>query len=317
MSEKNSWAMVLKIIVSLIAFYAILRLSKLRLEWVSLHLSSVNVYYLCLAFLVYLLAVIVLGIRWKRAIAIFQEISLKEAIREVYVSLFSSIIVPARMGDFVKTVLLKRTHKTVKRKSVCSVILEKSCDLFWMLSLSLLAILFLFFFFKPPSSLFLQFAVSGAVIFLLMLMLVVFASQNHIAISVLLKMPVVKRHYKIIRNYLPIAFKQSNFFTVLAITMLAWLLGAFRVWLCAQSLGINISYFYLVLFLPLIYVISLLPISAGGLGAVDLVGVFIYSMIGISSDYAMALMILDRLTSFLPSVIIGFILTVSTVSQRK
>ena len=57
----------------------------------------------------------------------------------------------------------------------------------------------------------------------------------------------------------------------------------------AHSIGARIPFVYLLFGVPLIVIISILPISLGGLGIREAASIFIFSIAGISSDVALSL----------------------------
>ena len=287
------------------AFYCIIMLLNINADWVALRLSRVDPFFVGAALAAYLINVIMLGYRWIYATKPLCSISLGESMRAVYFSLFSSLIMPARFGDFAKATIMEREHKIMKRKSVISVLMEKACDLFWMLSVSLLALVFLILYFRLPSMVFSQFAVAAALVFATLLALLFLAANRGNVFKAIMRVGFMKKYAKGADKGMKEVFTRGLFIKIMAMTAIVWLSGALRVWLCAQALGIDIGYFYLVLFMPLIYLISLLPLTPGGLGTVDFIGTFVYSMIGVSPEYAFSLMLLDRMTSFVPSVMIG------------
>ena len=79
-------------------------------------------------------------------------------------------------------------------------------------------------------------------------------------------------------------------------------------YLVAQQLNIPISYLELLVFIPIIVVVTLLPISLGGLGLKEGLWVYLLGRIGLSSEQALLLSLTMTLLSWLLSLPGGIIL---------
>jgi len=72
-------------------------------------------------------------------------------------------------------------------------------------------------------------------------------------------------------------------------------------YLVAQQLKIPISYLQLLVFIPIIVVVTLLPISLGGLGLKEGLWVYLFSRIGLSAEQALLLSLVITVLSWLLS----------------
>lgn len=70
------------------------------------------------------------------------------------------------------------------------------------------------------------------------------------------------------------------------------LLGFLAVYVLAKGLSISLSFLSILIFLPLIIIISLIPISISGIGLREGAFVFLLRLVGVSSDMAVALSLL-------------------------
>lgn len=69
--------------------------------------------------------------------------------------------------------------------------------------------------------------------------------------------------------------------------------------LCGLSLGLDISLIYFAIFVPIIVLIGMLPISIGGLGVAEATFVFLFSLIGVPVEAAFALGLLFLATNIM------------------
>jgi uncharacterized membrane protein YbhN (UPF0104 family) len=78
-------------------------------------------------------------------------------------------------------------------------------------------------------------------------------------------------------------------FKVLNLSFLVQLLNILIYYLVAQSLGLKISFLFLTLFIPIIILIAMLPISFQGLGLREGTTIFLLGKLGISATSAFSL----------------------------
>lgn len=93
----------------------------------------------------------------------------------------------------------------------------------------------------------------------------------------------------------------------LAITFFCQMLFIFGLWLVGQELGITAGFAYYLVFIPISWVIGMLPVSIGGVGVMEGGLVFLFQMVGVSSEQAFALALCQRmalLTVALPGMFI-------------
>ncbi|MEM9163480.1 MAG: lysylphosphatidylglycerol synthase domain-containing protein [Cyanobacteria bacterium P01_F01_bin.4] len=84
--------------------------------------------------------------------------------------------------------------------------------------------------------------------------------------------------------------------------------------LIARQLGISVSFLALLVFIPIVVVITLLPISLGGLGLKEGLWIYLFSRVGLSSEEALLLSLTVTLLGWLLSVPGGLILLFKAVT---
>lgn len=87
-------------------------------------------------------------------------------------------------------------------------------------------------------------------------------------------------------------------------------------YLIAQQLNIAISFLELLVFIPIIVVVTLLPISLGGLGLKEGLWVYLFSRISLSSEQALLLSLVITLLSWLLSLPGGLILLLDSAGLQ-
>ncbi|MBT9316375.1 lysylphosphatidylglycerol synthase transmembrane domain-containing protein [Leptothoe spongobia] len=86
--------------------------------------------------------------------------------------------------------------------------------------------------------------------------------------------------------------------------------------LIAQQLAISISFLALVVFIPIVVVITLLPISLGGLGLKEGLWIYLFSRVGLSSEEALLLSLTVTLLGWLLSIPGGIILLLDSAGYQ-
>ena len=88
-------------------------------------------------------------------------------------------------------------------------------------------------------------------------------------------------------------------------------------YLIAQQLNISISYLELLVFVPIIVVVTLLPISLGGLGLKEGLWVYLFSRIGLTAEQALLLSMTITLQSWLLSLPGSIILLLDSAAYKQ
>ncbi len=205
-------------------------------------------------------------------------------------SLFIGSVTPARLGEFVRVGFLKG-HSL--GKSFFSVFIDRISDIAFLLGAGYIGMFF--------------FAVAlGQQLFWLSIAIVGFIVLSTIMI---VRQDIVKMVLRIVfSRIVPEKFKPElkvafydfyrSLFTllnfksvsvVLFLTLLSWLVYYFMVFSLSRSLGIEISFIYLATSVSIAGLLSIIPISISGIGTRDAALVFFFGLIGIRSEFAIAL----------------------------
>jgi uncharacterized membrane protein YbhN (UPF0104 family) len=207
-------------------------------------------------------------------------ISRREASLIQMVGISIAILTPARVGEGSKAVLLNKRLNIPIAESLGIVIFERFFDL---ILLGSGAIIFSFYMLQSRITLFLA-------IFILcvfVLFLVFMKSFDRV------KKMISRRHLEYFKdiNYKD---KKTLFLSIFIITVFAWLSQATLPWLFALSINVKIpfsSVFSIMCISTIAVVFSILP---AGIGTLDLSFVMLYSMIGISKETAVSILLIYR-----------------------
>jgi len=258
-------------------------------------LGSANPFLIIIAAATSLFSMFILNLRWLKIIKIMDmNISYKKSLGILAKGITLGTITPGKLGELYRSKYLM--DKTKKSFGACfsSVVLCRLFDLFSLLALGCLAILFFTYYYSVSiiSPLFLI-----SLIFIFSISLFIFSS--HKRMKIILK-PIVssfipenyksKLRFHFNEFYKGLySIKMRNYFVLLFYTLVMWFINIFMVYLLSKSLNIQISFFYYFLIFPIILLINLIPISISGLGTSQASFIFFLFLKDISPESAVAL----------------------------
>jgi uncharacterized protein (TIRG00374 family) len=266
-------------------------------------IRTANPHYILLAVPFYPLIMLVYTIRWKAIIAMMGEnLPLKEGYEAMVAGAFISDFTPARLGDFLKPEMVK--DKIDVGKGLASVIIDHWADALTAVLLGSVG-LFGILLGKEGTSfvLFILIPILGLLIFLT---------------GVLLRKDLVMKAVKKI-NYDKITYMANSFYDAmkhirsktelisraLLITCVIWIVYAIRIALLIKALGQEASFLDLIFLLPLVNMLSALPFTIAGLGAVEGGMTLVLVAVGVPSPVAISVAIIDRVLSVFYRSLIG------------
>jgi uncharacterized membrane protein YbhN (UPF0104 family) len=236
---------------------------------------KINFFYLPLASVLYLPTIIFRAYRFKIMTG-FQKIeySLKKSFFIVGASTLLALVTPGRLGDFSKTIYLKKEGYSTG-KSILSSLLEKIFDLLFIVLFGLGAIVFLPF--VPRLSINHLVALKWGGLGLATCIILAYLFYK--------KSAVVKKILKDIWADFK-KFKTKNILFVFLITSVTWIFYFFIIYSLATSVGLNktVGFFYVSFLAVFSILAAILPISVMGLGTREAIFIFLLSPFGIAKE---------------------------------
>lgn len=284
---------------------------------------DMNVWLYVLAFVVYYCTFPMRGYRWKVLLQNaygrthaeeVESMDVRGLTEIIFISWFVNCIVPAKLGDLYRAYLAKLWGNVSWTKTVGTIVAERIIDLLVLATL-LTGTAFAMFHNKL-----------GHVSALLILGL----GLSIVGVFVLLGMKTLSPH---IRRWLPerfvpkyIAFEEGTLHSfqrlplLIGITGIIWMFEGFRFQLVFLSLGLT-THFAGPPFLPMVFfalataVLTTVPFTPGGLGLVEAGLLSIMAYVGLGAQDAAAVVLFDRVLSYLSIAVLGFI--VYLLSKRS
>lgn len=254
-------------------------------------LSKANFVYLLLAVVLVAPVLLLEALRWN---FILRRLGIRYSFRDAFSmfasSLYIGTVTPARVGEFVRVGFMRKERFGT---AFFSVFADRVSD---VLFLVLAGYFGMFFFAKALEQQIFWFSAAFAGALALLAIIVI----KKDFVRMVLRAVFVKIVPERLRTDVKAAFYDfySSFLLLLnvksaaaifLITFVSWLVYYSQVFLLAKALGIDISFIHLATAMSIAGLLSVLPISISGIGTRDAAFVFFFGLLGIRSEFAVAL----------------------------
>ncbi len=247
--------------------------------------TSNKIFFLFFAFP---LAFLVVGLRFYRWLRIgrFEEIIVPfwEGTLVYFASFGLGIITPGRIGEFIKVNYLKNQGYSLG-KSFFTTLLDRIIDVAIMVFIALGGIFIVFPPIRPKI-----FKILLLILFLLTAFIyLVWKNKKRIHSQ---RKNNLNNFWGLLINEMariPSYIQKINWkgkTEIFVITFLSWIIFYFQNLLFSEALGVDLSYFQIVVFVSIASLISLVPISISGLGTRDAALIYLFSLYGIDKEFA-------------------------------
>ena len=318
MTTKNKLLFFFKSIVSISLIYYLF----ITIPWgeVGEVVFSASIYLLIISVLVQILSFIFLALRWRVILRNSESnISFYDIIKVSFIGIAVNNVLPSSIGgDFVRGAYIIKRGVSLK-DSILSLVTDRVLGLFIVL---VFACAFLFFYGNKHPSLH---HMNMIVIFMtLALLSIVFFFKTHIFMDLIkrvLKIFLISSFHNktvsMIDDLYQYQISKHVVLKVFLMSIVATFLEILVFWLASKSLGMDYSFYIFLISIPLMIIISALPISLGGFLVRESSGLFLLNMLGVEMIHASSIVILFipiLLFSSIPGVY--FYLTISYRAKR-
>ncbi len=254
-------------------------------------LFSANPIYLLAAILMIAPTLALQAARWKIIMKrLGMAYSFKETLKMVNSSIFIGQVTPARLGEFIRVTFIK-SHGL--GKAILSVVSDRLSDVIFISIIGYLGMSLLPDYFGHQMLL-----ITIAAIALIAIAL--FLNSNKPIMMKALRMifqrlvpPGMKANIK--ETFYEFYFSASRLknaqtiATIITFTSAIWLISFLQTYLLSKSIGMNVSIIEIATINSVASLLSILPISFSGIGTRDMSFVLFFSLLGITSERAIAL----------------------------
>jgi hypothetical protein len=258
-------------------------------------LKNINVFYFILAAFMAAPILIIKAYRWnyiKRTQKI--DYRLSDSILMYGSGLYIGLLTPGRIGDFIKVIYLKNDGNSTG-KSFVSVFVDRLADISFLF---LVGYFGMFFFSQYLKQQIIFITLLVAFSFIILFMLFIKRKFFKKLTKKLFNFFIPNKHKEKIKiNFNEFYYdlrkiRLKTIGVVFFITIAGWIVYFIQMFLIAKSIGVDISFFTMALFSCIAGLITLIPVSISGIGTRDLMMIFLFSLIGIGKEYAVAVSIL-------------------------
>lgn len=284
---KNKLKLVLGLFFSVMFFWLISK--QIDIKQAVLYFSNINLKYIAIAALFYLISFIFRSTRWD-LILIDEKISFFSLLETKFFGFAANSLLPARAGEFYKAYYLGKKEKISKSKIFSSIIFERFLDGF---VLFILLVLMVNFVFKINWLMKLSF-LAGVVFF--GGMIAMFAVR---AVFKGKTIPILSERLNEIQsniiNGLAIFSNKKEFVYSLILSLIIWFFEAIAIFYIIKSFGLNLSFMSSILILTVTAFCTLIPAGPSGLGPYNWGYIKAMNIFGVLNEEAFAISIVNQL----------------------
>jgi len=247
---------------------------------------------LVLACLILLPAIFLRSLRW-RFLLISQDINLScwESFSVYAFSIFVGTLTPGRLGEFIKAFYLRQKGNSFGA-SFFSVFFDRVLDIFILLIFACGA-LFYFDLYRIEGSLTIVFILFGIVLTSTVLWFFTRGYGFKISIQFLriimpqrIQDPALKAFQDFCEGLWKV--KAGTFIIVIALSIFAWIVNYYAIYLCGRALGFGITFLQMSCIAAVCALVTLVPISVMGIGTRDAALILMLGKYGVLEAQAVA-----------------------------
>ncbi len=225
------------------------------------------------------------------------SVSVKVSTACIFVSQTVNLVVPARLGDFVRVFILKHEYNTTYSEGVTSLVVERVFD---VITVAFLGAISLFFVLNAPSW-FLTFIIiplgAGVIFFSFLLIIGKFSSKNKYIVIILTMFHEIKR-----------ASLTPRSLTLLGVSSMgAWLLDILACVAVVMMFEQKIPFAVIVLAVVIGNLVKAVPLTPGGIGTYEFALMTTFLLAGVAPAIATLIAVIDHLVKNLVTLVGGII----------
>lgn len=280
-------------------FLLIFILYNIDLENMVIILKSSDIIYLIFALFINILTTLTMALRWKIIVnASNIEINFISILNGYLKGALWATLTPGKLGELYRVLFLKEKGKTSMGIALSTIVIERIFDLFYLLIAGFIGILILSYIYTLDS-----YPILFILIVIVSICFILYSTTNKNIMKFLFK-PIftifVPKKYKekaefhFDEFYIGLKSIKSNTYIVcLLFTFFIWFLNSFLLYILSLSLELNVSFWFIIIVLPITTLINLIPISISGIGLCQASFIFLFGLMNISPESAVALSFLS------------------------
>jgi uncharacterized protein (TIRG00374 family) len=215
----------------------------------------------------------------------------------IFVSQTVNLIVPARLGDFVRVFILKHEFNTTYSEGVSSLVVERVFDI---ITIALLGAISLLFVLNVRSEFYIIIfipIITGALFFIFLLFIGKFSSENRYIQIILTMLHEIKRASLTLRSIILLGGS----------SLVIWLLDILVCYAVVMMFQQQIPFAVIVLAIVIGNLVKAVPITPGGVGTYELSLAITFGLVGVAPAVATLIAVIDHLIKNLVTLVGGIV----------
>lgn len=295
--------MLASFVIALIALYFLY--TNINLGEILEIIGKTNLSIYILAFIFSYLGILARVYRWD---LLLKNIDVQGKLRDVFevyfLSMFANCLLPAKLGDVYRGHLAKKNFNVSMSKTIGTVFVERIVDI-----VSLVALLsisgFLLFGSQIPENIMTGLKIVYTIAGVLVVSIILMKKQRERIISLLPGK--VGDYFERFETGCSMSLRKRRL-GITWTTALVWLFDLTRLFLVTRALGLDVPLEVIIFILPAMALLTALPITPAGLGAVELTITGILVLVGFDINVAASVAILERIIDYWSYVFFGALL---------
>jgi len=213
------------------------------------------------------------------------QVSITASTACIFISQTVNLIVPARLGDFVRVLILKHEYNVTYSEGVSSLVVERVFDIF---TVSLLGALALYFVVNVPAwfyTLIVLPLVAGVIFFLFLLFMGKFSSKNKYIAIFLTMLHEIKRASLSLKAVILLGGS----------SIVIWLLDILVCGSVVMMFQLDIPFAIIVLAIVIGNLVKAIPLTPGGVGTYEISLAITFGLAGVDPAVATLIAVIDHL----------------------
>jgi uncharacterized protein (TIRG00374 family) len=215
----------------------------------------------------------------------------------IFVSQTVNLIVPARLGDFVRVFILKHEYNVTYSEGVSSLVVERVFDIF---TVALLGAVAVFFVVNVPAwfyTIIVLPLMAGVIFFILLLFMGKFSSENRYIAIVLTILHEIKKASLSLKAIVVLGFS----------SVVIWILDIFVCVAVVMMFQQQIPFAIIVLAVVIGNLVKAVPLTPGGVGTYEISLAITFGLAGVDPAVATLIAIIDHLIKNIVTLIGGIV----------
>jgi len=305
-----SFRTLLGLAIASLIIYLFLRNFNLQLALQAL--SSVNIFYLMAAFVIFYISLPLRGLRWQYMMKpTGQQIDTAKLSHYFFLSWFANAILPARIGDIYRAYLLKKNHDISISQSLGVIFSERIFDLAVTGILVILSASVFWSVLKGGQEVnYLGWGIIIIAIFIFAFLILIKFMPRFMG-----RLPITWQEKA--ARFQSGLFKSPGLIpSVGLMTIAIWLCEATRLYFVFWAFNVHAGFMVALFISQASLLLMSLPLSPAGLGLVELLMLKLLTSINLTAELAGAITIADRLISYWSLILLGGIVYLLSPRER-